>query len=92
MYLHLICCPWGTFTVADSELSAATAWLETRVDQFVPPSNEYSAKKYAVTFAEAEFAMWRVDGFEPPEQALLVLDTEGSITGQFTVELSDNVV
>ena len=36
--------------------------------------------------------MWRVDGFEPPEQALLVLDTEGSITGQFTVELSDNVV
>ena len=45
LYLHLTFCPLGTFTDPLSELPGGTDRLETSVDQFFPPSREYSAKK-----------------------------------------------
>ena len=45
LYLHLTFCPLGTFTDPLSEVPGATDWLETSVDQFSPPSREYSVKK-----------------------------------------------
>ena len=45
LYLHLTFCPLGTFTDPLSELPGGTDRLETSVDQFSPPSREYSAKK-----------------------------------------------
>ena len=45
LYRHLTFCPLGTFTDPLSELPGATDRLETSVDQFSPPSREYSAKK-----------------------------------------------
>ena len=66
--------------------------MATSVDQFDPPSREYSAKKYAVVLAESELAIWKCESFAPPEQAFRVLETEGSIIGQSTVELEERVV
>ena len=66
--------------------------LSSAVDQFDPPSREYSAKKYAVALAEPELAIWKCVSFAPPEQAFRVLETEVSIIGQSTVELAERVV
>ena len=66
--------------------------MATSVDQFDPPSSEYSAKKYAVALAEPELAIWKCVSLAPPEQAFRVLETEVSIIGQSTVELADKVV
>ena len=61
------------------------------VDQFEPPSNEYSILRY--TGVPDELETVRIDDAEPPEQLPRDCELE-TVTGcgQSTVELADNVV